>query len=160
MHIDDAINLLIGAINSQFVEASKVDTVTGSSEEDPKSVGNKTSTLAADSIITPRLIIASDGSSRSLAELFPTIKFTGTNDTIAEAALMASDSNDVYLWSVDIVFVTKPLFETNYSDGITGQFDAIWKEYLSSNALSPVKILVAGGPRVGKTTISQDLAAR
>lgn len=82
-----------------------------------------------------------------------------TNNGVSDAAIQ--------IWSVDIAFSTECMLSSSQicqepvqglscveTGGACG-IDATWKEFLFCQALSPVSIILAGGPKAGKTEISK-----
>lgn len=121
--------------------------------------------LSSNSSCGPKFVHATDCSAVQLCDLFPHLDFGSIDDL--SVSLLEPVSPEVQLWNCDIYF-SNPLFHSTrtenvssvYECGLTRKFTDIWNEYLESVHLSPLKILVCGGPKAGKTEAARKICAR
>jgi hypothetical protein len=164
IHVDDAVDLVCYSLQFGAVAStpSRLDQT-------------KTETMLSPSVLKleftagPYYIAATDANEKSLIELFPSIQTCGTNSEMMDL-IFGANNEDVYLWNSELCF-TQPIYgglnlpegiplNGNYCRGIIEQFPKLWKQYLAANALSPVKVIVVGGPKTGKTSVAQEVAKR
>jgi hypothetical protein len=122
-------------------------------------------------------IPAVDRNDLSLRKLFPQFEYAQGN-FVCESFFDQFDEL-ISLWSCDIAFknevddkqtsrlnliteYAKEAFKVNikYEKGFSGHRRALFSEFSSNNNLNPIRVLVTGGPKFGKTTCAKLIASK
>ncbi len=142
IHVDDLGNLLFNIISNKF-ENSLSDEETNFS----------------------KFMHATDCSNLALRDMFPHLQFQPVERIVEE--IVVTNSLHIHHWNSNIFF-KQCLFEglslssthSTFEMGLSRRFPEVWNEFLRANHLTPVRIAVVGGPKAGKSSVSQFLSEK
>jgi hypothetical protein len=176
IHIEDAVELIFNSVRYGNTFQSSYATITTNSNS-PRLGSTLSATAPATSPNAvkiefeagPTYIPATDSNDKTLLELFPSLQCCTTGQELMDM-IFEADSEEVYFWNTDMWFpqamyssIALPpeaSADGRFPQGISQQFNKLWTQYLSANKLNPVKVVVVGGPKTGKTSVAQEIATR